>query len=76
MDMVRQCLLRDDRGGLTTAWIDAEHAVPHRRMTLKLDGGKTSDPVTVVKAWETTRPAAEARERSHDWTRTRKASDI
>jgi len=76
MDMVRQCLLRDDRGGLTTAWIDADYAVPQRRMTLRMDRGQNSVPVTVVKAWETRRPAAEVRERSHDWTRTRKASDI
>lgn len=76
MEMVRQCLLRDDRGGLMTAWIDAKHAVTGRRMTLRMDGGHTSDPMTVVQAWETARPAAEVRERSRDWTRTRKASDI
>lgn len=76
MDMVRQCLLRDDRGGLETAWIDAEHAVPERRMTLKSEDGETRGPVTVVRAWDTARPASVMRDRSHDWTRTRRASDI
>lgn len=76
MDMVRQCLLRDDRGGMLTSWIPAEHAVEGRRFTLKLGDGTHSDPVEVLRAYGMERPAAVIRERSHDWTRTRRASDI
>jgi hypothetical protein len=76
MDMVRQCELRAPDGGRIVTWIDAEHAAEGKRLRLKLDDGTQTPVMEVVAAWASTRTAADVRERGHDWTRTRRASDI
>ncbi len=75
MELARQCELRGCSGSTMISWIPSVHAVPGRRLKLKDGDGVQTPVMTVVRAYGT-RPMAEVRERAHDWTRTRKASDI
>lgn len=75
MQLASQCLLKDDNGSTLMSWIDKKHAVVGKRVRLKLEDDSETSFFTVIKTYNT-KEMSEVRDRSHDYTRTRKASDI
>lgn len=79
MDYVKQCRLErkiETGTRVTYSWIDAKKAFVGNTIQLKQRDGTWSDPWTVVSASSDKMPYDEANERSRDYTRTRKASDV
>jgi hypothetical protein len=74
--MSKQCELRSPSGGRLVTWLPAEHAVPGRCLSLKGDDGAVVPRMTVAAVFGTALPTAYVKERSRDWTKTRRASDI
>jgi len=69
MEMVRQCDLRSPTGGSLITWVPVEHAVPGRRITLKLEDGRRTPAMLVATVFALALPADFMRERSRDWTK-------
>jgi hypothetical protein len=74
---MRQVRLVDDQLGSTlVSWIDANHAVVDKFVTLKLDDDTETPFMRIDEVYEPKMPAEVVNERSQDYKRTRKASDI
>jgi hypothetical protein len=69
MEMLRQCDLRTPTGGSFITWVPAEHAVPGRHITLKLEDGSKSPALLVATVFALTLPLDFIRKRSRDWTK-------
>lgn len=74
---MRQVQLIDDQSGsILVSWIDASEAIVGNSVTLKLDDGTESPFMRIDEVYDPKMPADAVNERSQDYKRTRRASDI
>lgn len=64
--LMRQVELADPTNARKIAWIDREHAIVGRKMTLNLGDNERSEWLTVVQAWTVERDLDEIQTRQEN----------